>query len=132
MGDGAQPFVPTTQHLTPNTRALAAAAATGVLVGAALVATRSVVDQAGPASIALLRYAIGFGCLLPPALATSGWPRFAGRDLLPIALLGIGQFGILVAPLNNSLSFIPPARARLILALHPLPPRPAAAARGPD
>jgi len=120
LGDGAQPFVPTTQHLTPNTRALAAAAATGVLVGAALVATRSVVDQAGPASIALLRYAIGFGCLLPPALATSGWPRFAGRDLLPIALLGIGQFGILVALLNYSLAFITSARAGLIFALMPL------------
>jgi drug/metabolite transporter (DMT)-like permease len=98
----------------------AAAAATGVLVGAALVATRSIVDQAGPASIALLRYAIGFCCLLPPMLATSGWPRFARRDLLPIALLGIGQFGILVALLNYALAFVTSARAGLIFALMPL------------
>jgi drug/metabolite transporter (DMT)-like permease len=91
-----------------------------VLVGAALVATRSVVDQAGPASIALLRYAIGFCCLVPPVLLTSGWPRFARRDLLPIALLGIGQFGILVALLNYALGFITSARAGLIFALMPL------------
>ena len=46
-------------------RAVAAAAVTGVQVGAAMVATRFVVDQAGPASLALLRYMIGFGCLVP-------------------------------------------------------------------
>src|SRR5262249_5201380 len=43
-----------------------AAVATGVQVGSAMVATRFVVDQTGPASLALLRYAIGAGCLLPP------------------------------------------------------------------
>ena len=52
--------------------AAAAAAATGVQVGAAMVATRFVVDQAGPASLALLRYAIGFCCLLPFVLRRGG------------------------------------------------------------
>ena len=46
--------------------------------------------------------------------------RGRGRDLLPIALLGIGQFGILVALLNYSLAFITSARAGLIFALMPL------------
>ena len=45
--------------------AAAAAAATGILVGAATVATRSVVDQAGPGSLAMLRYLVGLLCLLP-------------------------------------------------------------------
>jgi hypothetical protein len=67
---------------------IAAAAATGILVGSAIVATRFVIDQTAPASLALLRYVIGFCCLLPPALL-SARVQFEGRDLLPIGLLGI-------------------------------------------
>ena len=97
----------------------AAAAATGIFVGSAIVATRSVVDEAGPASLALLRYLIGFCCLLPPVLL-SGRAAFERRDLLPIGLLGITQFGILVALLNYGLTFIPSARAGLIFATFPM------------
>jgi drug/metabolite transporter (DMT)-like permease len=97
----------------------AAAAVTGIFVGSTIVATRFVIDQTGPASLALLRYAIGFCCLLPPA-SLSGRIRFERRDLLPIGLLGIAQFGILVALLNYALKFIPSARAALIFATMPL------------
>ena len=72
----------------------AAAAAIGVQVGSAMVATRFVVDQTGPASRALLRYVIGVCCLMPPMLLGRHRVRFAARDLVPIALLGITQFGI--------------------------------------
>ena len=99
--------------------ATAAAAATGVQVGSAMVATRFVVDQTGPASLALLRYAIGVLVLLPAALLATR-PRFAPRDLLPIAGLGIVQFGVLIALLNYGLRFIPSARAALIFATVPL------------
>ena len=84
-----------------------------------MVATRVVVHQAGPASLALLRYAIGVCCLLPVVLL-SARVRFARRDLLPIALLGITQFGILIALLNVGLAHIPSARAALIFATLPL------------
>jgi len=97
----------------------AAAAATGILVGSAMVATRFVIDQTAPASLALLRYSIGFCCLLPPMLL-SARVRFEFRDLLPIGLLGITQFGILIALLNYALKFIPSARAALIFATMPL------------
>jgi hypothetical protein len=70
-----------------------AAAATGILVGAAMVATRFVINQTAPASLAFLRYSIWFCCLLPPLLM-SARVRFDRRDLAPIALLGITQFGI--------------------------------------
>jgi len=100
--------------------AAAAAAATGVQVGSAMVATRFVVDQTGPTSLALLRYAIGFCCLLPVVWLSAGLVRFARRDVLPIALLGIAQFGILIALLNYGLRFIPSARAALIFATFPL------------
>ena len=98
---------------------IAAAAATGILVGSAMVATRFVIDQTAPASLALLRYVIGFCCLLPPVLL-SARVRFERRDLLPIGLLGITQFGILIALLNYALQFIPSARAALIFATMPL------------
>jgi drug/metabolite transporter (DMT)-like permease len=98
---------------------IAAAAATGILVGSAMVVTRFVIHQTAPASLALLRYVIGFCCLLPPALL-SARVQFERRDLLPIGLLGITQFGILIALLNYALQFIPSARAALIFATMPL------------
>jgi hypothetical protein len=83
-----------------------------------MVATRFVVDQLSPISLALLRYAIGFLCLVPPLLAPS--VRFAARDLPPMAGLGIVQFGVLIALLNFGLQFIPTARAALIFSTFPL------------
>lgn len=98
----------------------AAAAAAGIQVGSAMVATRMVVDQAGPASLALLRYALGVACLVPAILLSGSRARFAARDLLPLALLGITQFGILIALLNYGLRSVPSARAALIFATFPL------------
>jgi drug/metabolite transporter (DMT)-like permease len=105
--------------LSRRALAAAAAAATGIQVGSAMVATRVVVDQVGPASLALLRYAIGVLVLLP-AVAVAARPRFAARDVAPIALLGIVQFGVLIALLNYGLRFIPSARAALVFATVPL------------
>jgi drug/metabolite transporter (DMT)-like permease len=96
-----------------------AAAATGVLVGSAIVATRFVIGQTSPASLALLRYLIGFVCLLP-VLLLSQRVRFERRDLLPIGLLGIAQFGVVVTLLNYALQYIPSGRAALIFATLPL------------
>jgi drug/metabolite transporter (DMT)-like permease len=98
----------------------AAAAVTGIQVGSAIVATRYVVDQTGPASLALLRYLIGLCCLLPAVLLATPRPRFERRDLLAISLLGITQFGILIWVLNYGLRFIPSGRAALIFSTFPL------------
>lgn len=97
----------------------AASAATGIQVGAAIVATRFVIGQTTPVSLALLRYAIGFCCLLPPALLARR-VRLERRDLLPIALLGIVQFGVVVALLNFALQLISSTRTALIFATFPL------------
>ncbi len=97
-----------------------AAAVTSTQVGSAMVATRFVVDQTGPISLALLRYLIGFACLLPLALLARPRARFERCDLLPLALLGVIQFGVLIALLNYGLRFIPSARAALIFATFPL------------
>ena len=58
---------------------MAAGTVSGILVGSAMVATRFVIDQTHPASLALWRYAIGFCCLLPPVLL-SPRPRFWNSD----------------------------------------------------
>lgn len=108
-----------TEHLV-RWLAVAAAAATGVQVGSSMVATRVVVDQVGPASLALMRYVIGVCCLLPAALTLGRGVRFARRDLLPMAALGIGQFGVLIALLNVGLRSVPSGRAALIFAMFPL------------
>lgn len=102
-----------------GTGALWAAAATGVQVGAAMVATRYVVDATGPASLGFLRYLVGLLCLAP-ALLLAPWRHIGSRDLLPIGLLGVGQFGLLIVLLNFSLLHIPAARASLLFATFPV------------
>jgi drug/metabolite transporter (DMT)-like permease len=92
-----------------------AASASGILVGSAIVSTRFVIVQTGPPSLALLRYTIGFCCLLPPVLMAAR-VRFAPRDLVPIALLGIIQFGILLWALGHTT----PTRVTVFLALSPV------------
>ncbi|RYX95041.1 MAG: DMT family transporter [Comamonadaceae bacterium] len=106
--------------------ALWAAAASGVLVGAAIVATRFVVAEVPPLTLAMLRYAVGFFCLLP-FMAGAAWssidggkPLFARKDLVPIALLGMGQFATLIALLNFGLKYVGAAQAALIFSLFPL------------
>jgi len=96
-----------------------AAATNGLLIGAAMVASRFALEQMPPATLALLRYSVGALCLLPPLLMI-GRVRFERRDLLPVALLGIAQFGVLVALLNWGLRHMPSARAALIFATFPL------------
>ena len=99
--------------------AVLAAAITGIQVGAAITATRFVAADISPASLAFLRYAIGVACLIP-AVAMATRVRFARADLLPIAALGIGQFGILIALLNYGLRSVPAGRGALIFASFPL------------
>jgi len=96
-----------------------AAAGTGIQVGAAMVATRYVVDAAGPGSLGFLRYLIGLVCLTP-ALWLRPWRTIAARDLVPIGFLGIGQFAALMVLLNYSLLHIPAARASLLFSTFPL------------
>ncbi|MEP6823941.1 MAG: DMT family transporter [Ramlibacter sp.] len=109
---------------------LAAAAATGVQVGAAIVASRFAVAEVAPLTLAMLRYTIGFFCLLP-FVFKSFWPlapvqraqpaiKTVAHDLLAMAALGIGQFGLLIALLNYGLQHIGAAQAALIFSLFPM------------
>ena len=80
--------------------------------------SRLALAEVPPLTLAMLRYAIGFACLLPFA-----WPlRLACgvRDGIGMALLGIGQFGVLIALFNFGLQRIDAAEAALIFSLFPL------------
>ncbi len=112
--------------------ALIAAAATGVQVGAATVASRFVVGEIAPLTLALLRYAIGAACLVPVAIALArrqtrrarqaqaAHTGIVVRDWCVMGLLGIGQFGLLIAALNYGLQTVDAARAAMIFSLFPL------------
>jgi drug/metabolite transporter (DMT)-like permease len=95
-----------------------AAALCGVQVGASIVATRFVIDQLGPASIAFVRYAIALAALLP--FVPLSRAAIARADIVPILLLGVAQFGLLIALLNVGLQTIAAAPAALIFASFPL------------
>ena len=98
---------------------MAAAAASGMLVGAGIVATRFVIAQTHPVSLALLRYGVGLLCLLP-VVAFAPRVRFRRQDVLPMAALGVVQFGVLIVLLNFGLERIPASLGALIFATFPL------------
>lgn len=99
-------------------------------MGAAIVASRFAVAEVPPLTLAMLRYAIGFACLLPfvwegkrPVGRTQhAWAatKSIAPDLFAMAALGIGQFGILIALLNFGLQRVGSAQAALIFSLFPL------------
>lgn len=104
-------------------RALLAAAAVGVQVGAAIAASRAVVHEVGPVSLAFLRYAIALATLLPfVVLGGTGWRALAlpGRDALAASLLGVLQFGVLIALLNEGLRHVDAGLAALLFATFPV------------
>ena len=97
-----------------------------MLVGVGIAFSRLALAEVPPLTLAMLRYAIGFACLAPFAwpqrrdFATAPLVHTRGRDLAGIALLGVVQFGILIALLNVGLQRIGSAEAALIFSLFPL------------
>jgi len=69
---------------------LGAAALTGIQVGAALVASQAVVADVGAGRLGFLRYAIALLFLLPLVRRRSS-PPISRRDLVPVALIGLGM-----------------------------------------
>ncbi|MGY6269331.1 DMT family transporter [Achromobacter denitrificans] len=105
--------------MSDHARAIGAAALTGALVGAAMVATRAVSADTTAETLAFLRYAIGLALLLPPALRR--WSaRFSVRDIFAMGGLGILQFAILMLLLNHALATLPAATCALVFSTVPL------------
>lgn len=87
--------------------------------GTAAAITRYFVGNADPITLAILRWAIGFACLLPVALVLKvRWPQ--RHDWLAVALLGVCFFGLFFVLYNIAIGFTTAARASLALATLPL------------
>lgn len=96
------------------------AAMTGVQVGMALVASGVVVGTTGSALLAFLRYALAVAILIPFTMpAFRAGPPVARADMLPILLLGIGQFDALIWLLNLAVERAEPSRVALVFATLP-------------
>ena len=95
------------------------ALASSCLGGTAAAITRYLVGNADPITLAILRWGIGFACLLPTALLLGvRWPP--RRDWPAVALLGICFFGLFFVLYNIAIGFTTAARASLALATLPL------------
>jgi drug/metabolite transporter (DMT)-like permease len=89
------------------------------LGGTAAAITRYLVRNADPVTLAILRWGIGFACLLPTALLLRvRWPP--RRDWPAVAVLGLCFFGLFFVFYNIAIGFTTAARASLALATLPL------------
>ena len=89
--------------------------------GASIVATRFVIGETDPVSLAFLRYLIGALCLAPIGFyLMRGKPKLTGREWLAVFGLGLLFFGLFPWLFNLSLSYTSAARGALGLATAPL------------
>jgi drug/metabolite transporter (DMT)-like permease len=98
---------------------VAIAIVSSCLGGSAAAVTRYLVLGADPIALAILRWGIGFLCLLPAALFLKvRWPD--RKDWPYVALLGLCFFGLFFILYNIAISYTTAARASLALATLPL------------
>jgi drug/metabolite transporter (DMT)-like permease len=89
------------------------------LGGTAAAITRYLAGNTDPVTLAILRWAIGFLCVLPAAiLLRAKWPE--RRDWPAVAALGFAFFAVFFVLYNIALSYTTAARASLALATLPL------------
>ena len=89
------------------------------LGGTAAAITRYLAGNADPVTLAILRWGIGFLCVLPAALVLKArWPR--RRDWPAVAALGFCFFGVFFVLYNIAITYTTAARASLALATLPL------------
>jgi drug/metabolite transporter (DMT)-like permease len=98
---------------------VAIALVSSFLGGSAAAITRYLVGNADPVTLAILRWGIGFACLLPVAVLMGvKWPP--RRDWPAVTLLGLCFFGLFFVLYNIAIGFTTAARASLALATLPL------------
>ncbi len=114
-------------HATGRKQEASVREVTGVLLaivssalgGTAAAVTRYLAGGADPLTLAILRWGIGFLCVLPIALLLRvRWP--GRRDWLGVAALGLCFFGLFFILYNIAVSMTTAARASLALSTLPL------------
>lgn len=100
-------------------RTAVAATVASMCFGASVVATRYVVGQTDPVTLAFMRYAIATLCLAPVlySVRRAGIPH---RDLAMIAVLGVLFFGLFPWSFSAALMHLPSSRVATIIATTPL------------
>lgn len=95
------------------------AVASSALGGTAAAVTRYLVGNADPLTLAILRWGIGFLCVLPVALLLGAkWPRRTDRP--GVIALGVCFFGLFFILYNIAMAYTTAARASLALSTLPL------------
>lgn len=95
------------------------AVASSCLGGTAAAVTRYLVGSADPVTLAILRWGIGFLCVLPVALILRvRWPQRG--DWAGVAALGMCYFGLFFVLYNIAVGYTTAARASLALSTLPL------------
>jgi drug/metabolite transporter (DMT)-like permease len=98
---------------------VAIAIVSSCLGGTAAAVTRYLVGDADPITLAILRWGIGFLCVLPVAvLLKVKWPP--RRDWPAVAALGLCFFGLFFVLYNIAVGYTTAARASLALSTLPL------------
>ncbi len=98
---------------------VALAILSSALGGSALAVTRYLAGNADPITLGVLRWCMGFLCVLPVALILrSAWP--ARRDWVAVCTLGVLFFGLFFVLYNQALAYTTAGRASLALATLPL------------
>src|SRR6185436_529898 len=98
---------------------VAIALVSSCLGGTAAAITRYLAGNTDPITLAILRWGIGFCCVLPAALLLKArWPRRG--DWPAVAALGFCFFGVFFVLYNIAMSYTTAARASLALATLPL------------
>ncbi len=105
--------------LSASQRTSVAAIVATICFGTSVVATRFVVAQTQPVTLAFLRYTIGTACLAPVLwnIGRKGVPK---GDLLAIAALGVMFFGVFPWTFSAALTHSPASRVAIVLATMPL------------
>jgi drug/metabolite transporter (DMT)-like permease len=98
---------------------VAIALVSSCLGGTAAAITRYLGGNTDPITLAILRWGIGFCCVLPAALLLKAkWPK--RQDWPAVAALGFAFFGVFFVLYNIAMSYTTAARASLALATLPL------------
>jgi drug/metabolite transporter (DMT)-like permease len=104
--------------MNATTSGVLAAAASSLLGGTAVAATRLVAGDIDPLALGALRFGIGALCLAPVLIRHRSLIR--RQDLFPIAALGLLFFGVFPFFFNASLALTTAARGSLALSTLPL------------
>lgn len=98
---------------------VAIAIVSSALGGTAAAVTRYLVTSADPLTLSILRWGIGFLCVLPVALLLRvRWPSRADWPI--VALLGLSFYGLFFIFYNLAMGYTTAARASLALSTLPL------------